>query len=108
MPIYCDRCEAVIDRPEELTRVDGEDFCLDCTAKLKPWREPVPMSIPASDLGALVELVRAATALLNTEEGDDKLKDWVALREAVDTVHSAFAVVGLQVRLEALARRGEA
>ena len=33
MPVYCDRCEAVIDRPEELTRVDGEDFCLKCADK---------------------------------------------------------------------------
>ena len=30
MPYYCDKCENVIDRPEELTRIEGEDFCLDC------------------------------------------------------------------------------
>jgi len=30
MPIYCDTCEGVIDRPEELTRIKGRDYCLDC------------------------------------------------------------------------------
>jgi hypothetical protein len=32
MPIYCDVCEGPIDREEELTRIDGRDFCLDCYA----------------------------------------------------------------------------
>ena len=30
MPTYCDECEAVIDRDEELTRIEGNDYCLDC------------------------------------------------------------------------------
>ena len=30
MPVYCDKCEAVIDRDEERTLVDGQDLCLDC------------------------------------------------------------------------------
>ena len=30
MPTYCDKCEEVIARPEELTRIDGDDLCLDC------------------------------------------------------------------------------
>ena len=30
MPIYCDICEEVIDRDEELTRIDGTDYCLNC------------------------------------------------------------------------------
>ena len=30
MPTYCDKCSEVIDRPEELTRIDGDDLCLDC------------------------------------------------------------------------------
>jgi len=31
MPLYCDTCESVIDRAEELTRLDGHDYCLKCT-----------------------------------------------------------------------------
>ena len=31
MPLYCDTCESVIDREEELTRLDGHDYCLKCT-----------------------------------------------------------------------------
>ena len=30
MPLYCDECEAVIDRDEELTRIEGNDYCLHC------------------------------------------------------------------------------
>jgi len=30
MPTYCDKCEEVIDRPEEVTRVGGDDLCLNC------------------------------------------------------------------------------
>jgi len=33
MPIYCDKCEAVIDRDEERTLVDGKDFCLNCVQR---------------------------------------------------------------------------
>ena len=35
MPTYCDECEAVIDRDEELTRIEGNDYCLDCTPTRK-------------------------------------------------------------------------
>jgi len=33
MPVYCDYCEAVIDRDEERTLLDGNDICIDCLGK---------------------------------------------------------------------------
>jgi len=30
MPTYCDKCEAVLDRDEERTHINGEDLGLDC------------------------------------------------------------------------------
>ena len=44
MPIYCNKCEDVIDREEERTTINGEDLCLHCVdirnkhaAKLKRY-----------------------------------------------------------------------
>jgi hypothetical protein len=47
MPTYCDECEAVIDRPEELTRVMGADYCLDCARRCCP---PTPIRITNADI----------------------------------------------------------
>jgi|TARA_R100000482_G_C5052719_1_gene113450 hypothetical protein len=30
MPTHCDICEDVIDREDTHTRIDGQDYCLDC------------------------------------------------------------------------------
>jgi hypothetical protein len=36
MPVYCDYCEAVIDREEARTLLEGKDVCLGCLDLIRP------------------------------------------------------------------------
>jgi hypothetical protein len=49
MPLYCDECEAVIDRDEELTRIEGNDYCLEC-ADVRFPNMPKPIRITNTDI----------------------------------------------------------
>jgi hypothetical protein len=55
MPTYCDECEAAIDRDEELTRICGVDYCLECAGVRFPnvyalGVMPTPIRITNADI----------------------------------------------------------
>jgi len=78
MPTYCDECEAVIDRDEELTRIEGNDYCLDCTPTERT--EMTATLKPATDTA----LRNGDIIIFGTPARCEELRVWVGMDDYPD------------------------
>ena len=83
MPIYCDECEAVIDRDEELTRIEGNDYCLDCAPT-----ERTDMTAPIRITNADIDRASLNAAAPDLLEQLQQARQFVAKVAAAHSGHS--------------------
>ena len=74
MPVFCDKCEVVIP-DKEITRIDGNDYCLSCSPENKEWE---CLEIKNFDSKMACHLIWEALEKLHNLPSDKRLseKQW--------------------------------
>jgi hypothetical protein len=115
MPIYCDECEAVIDRDEELTRIEGNDYCLDCTPTERT-EMTAPISITHADIdratlsemvSALLEVTDAIEAYCHDHASDNPTDVTVCLPRLRAACYRAQGISAVSVGSPIKCKSGE-
>ena len=92
MPTYCDKCEAVIDRDEELTRVGGEDFCLDC-ANLEALQKHHGFDPTVGLQQEVLDALEVCVEYLKANTDQDEGPEWTPVQDRIDRAEAVIAKV---------------
>jgi hypothetical protein len=69
MPTYCQTCESTITRDEEVTRLDGQDYCLDCYQLAKPITD-------RAGITAFLEYLERSGWLYHLDDDPHDIEHW--------------------------------